>query len=135
MKREAVCTQWHHHIYEDVSRGEDVTCPTCNETFTLNTRNNNLLHGWRVVRDYGYNPEIDKPEWNRQGKEYGDYQGGKHRYRLKDDDGNTCYIIESDTEPTSASQSRLFAPLNWAANDVGATSIEYKNAEGRYEYL
>jgi hypothetical protein len=91
--------------------------------------------GWRVVRDYSFTPEVDKPEWNRSGKTYGEYQGGKHRYRLKDDDGNTMYIIESDIDPAEGSEEELFAPLDWAMNDVGATSIEYKDADGEYKYL
>lgn len=92
--------------------------------------------GWKVVRDYSFNPGHDEPEWNRTGKTYGDYQGGKHRYRLKDDDGETMYIIESDIDPDEGNEEELFAPLDWAESDVGATSIEYKDKEtGEYEYL
>ncbi|QIW88606.1 hypothetical protein P59_237 [Bacillus phage P59] len=91
--------------------------------------------GWRVVRDYSFDPAHDEPEWNRSGKTYGDYQGGKHRYRLKDDDGNTMYIIESDIDPDEGYEEELFAPLDWAMNDVGATSIEYKDKNGEYQYL
>jgi hypothetical protein len=91
--------------------------------------------GWRVVRDYGFDPVHDEPQWNRQGKTYRDYQGGKFRYRLKDDDGNTMYIIESDIDPNKGTEGQLFAPLDWAMNDVGATSIEYKDEEGNYQYL
>jgi hypothetical protein len=92
--------------------------------------------GWRVVRDYGFDPENDGPEWNRQGNTYRDYQGGKFRYRLKDDDGNTCFIIESDIDPDEGTEFQLFAPLDWAMADVGATSIEYKDKKtGEYIYL
>jgi hypothetical protein len=92
------------------------------------------LWGWKVARDYSYMPDV---EWdvNKTGRTYRDYQGGKHRYRLKDDDGNTMYIIESDIDPDEGTESQLFAPLDWAMADVGATSIEYKNKEGKYEYL
>lgn len=92
--------------------------------------------GWRVVRDYGFDPEHDTPEWNRQGKEYGEYQGGKHRYRLKDDDGNTMYIIDSDIHANKGTESQVFAPLDWAMADVGCTSLEWKNPEtGKYEFV
>lgn len=91
------------------------------------------LWGWKVVRDYINEKDED---CYRQGKEYKDYQGGKHRYRLKDDDGNTCYIIESDIDANEGTEYQLFLPLDWAMNDVGATSIEYKDKEtGKYIYL
>jgi hypothetical protein len=94
------------------------------------------LWGWRVVRDYSFDPETDSPEWNRSGNTYRDYQGGKFRYRLKDDDGNTMFIIESDIDPNEGTETQIFTPLDWATADVGATSIEYKDAKtGKYEYI
>lgn len=120
-------------VYE-AKLGTIVACAACEAPLTVAKRNSDRLWGWRVVRDYGYNPQYDTPEWNRQGKTYREYQGGKHRYRLRDDDGNACYLIESDIAPTSTSESQLFAPLEWAMADVGATSIEYRTAEG-WEYL
>lgn len=98
----------------------------------------NNLWGWRVIRDYGYK-EGDFEKWgipSRAGRTYGDYQGGKHRYILKDDDGNTCYLIESDIDPDEGYEEELFAPLDWAMNDVGATEIYYKDKEsGEYKIL
>ena len=123
----------------DISKHEgklyDLTnCNDCGKRFEMNLENSALMWGWRVVRDYGFDPKNDDPSWNRQGKTYRDYCGGKHRYRLRDEDGKTWYIIDADTPPESDLEARLFAPLEWAMNDVGATSIEYKTKEG-WEYL
>ena len=101
----------------------------------VGSEENNKEWGWRVARDYSHDPERDDPKWNRTGRTYRDYQGGKHRYRLKDDDGNTMYIIESDIDPNEGDEETLFAPLDWAMADVGATSIEYKDENGEYQYL
>ncbi|MCA1800347.1 MAG: hypothetical protein LC650_03550 [Actinobacteria bacterium] len=127
MKREAVCTEWHRHEFDDVKRGEYVTCPTCNEVYKLDTRNNNLLWGWRVTRDY-LDPK--GTEHSRHGKEYRDYQGGKHKYRLLDDDGTVYYAIEADTPPESNSSARLFAPLDWAMAYAGCSELQYRTTEG-----
>lgn len=134
-KYEAVCTEWHRHEFEGVKRGDSVTCPTCGEIYELTRHNNNRLWGWRVVRDYGFDKANDAPEWNRQGKTYRDYQGGKHRYKLSDEDGFTFYIIESDIAHDKGSESQLFAPLDWAMNDVGAVVIEYRDENGKYHVL
>lgn len=89
--------------------------------------------GWKVVTDY-ISPKGD--ECYRTGKTYREYQGGKFRYRLKDDDGNTYYIIESDIDPNEGTEGQLFAPLDWARNYAGCSSIEYKDKKtGKYEYL
>lgn len=140
MKREARCTNCEHIAQYEGKLNHTATCGNCGGIFEMGRDNSRPLWGWRVVRDYMFDKEFDTPEWNRQGKEYGDYQGGKHRYRLRDDDGTTCYIIDADTPPESDLQSRLFAPLDWAMADVGATSIEYRtinaeNGEKGWEYL
>lgn len=91
------------------------------------------LWGWKVARDYINDKDED---CYRQGNTYRDYQGGKFSYRLKDDDGNTMYIIESDIDPNEGYEEEIFAPLDWAMNDVGATLIEYKDKEtGKYIIL
>lgn len=133
-RREARCENCNHIAQYEGRLNQEVDCVECDANVRMTRKNSRPLYGWRVVRDYGFDATTDEPEYNRQGKEYGDYQGGKHRYRLRDDDGNACYLIESDTAPDSDKQSRLFAPLEWAMNDVGATSIEYKTTEG-WEYL
>lgn len=88
--------------------------------------------GWRIARDY---TEEAGAEDSIQGRQYREYQGGKHRYRLKDDDGETYYIIESDIDPNEGTESQLFAPLDWAMNYAGCTSIEYKDENNEYKYL
>lgn len=132
--REVRCDNCEHIAKYEAKRNQEVDCVECDATIRISRDNSRVLWGWRVVRDYGFDATTDEPEWNRQGKEYGDYQGGKHRYRLRDEDGKTWYLIEADTAPESDAQSRLFAPLDWAMADVGATSIEYKTTEG-WEYL
>jgi hypothetical protein len=92
-----------------------------------------LKWGWKIVRDY-ISPKGD--ECYQVGKERGVYHGGKFRYRLKDDDGNTYYILLSDIDPNEGTERQLFAPLDWAMSYAGCTSIEYKDEKtGKYEYL
>jgi hypothetical protein len=95
------------------------------------------LWGWRVIRDYGFNEGDDERYGitSRAGKTYRDYQGGKHRYMLRDDDGNACYLIESDIDPNEGYEEELFAPLDWAMRDVGATEIHYRDKDGVYKVL
>jgi hypothetical protein len=90
--------------------------------------------GWKIIKDNSFNPDFDdKP---LTGKEYKDYQGGKFRYRLKDDDGEIYYYIFSDINPDKGTEEELFLPLDWAMNYAGCTSIEYKDKEtGEYKYL
>ena len=93
--------------------------------------------GWKIIKDCGFSEsDLAYGITSREGKTFGDYQGGKHRYRMLDDDGNKCYYILSDTDPSEGTESQLFAPLDWAMMDVGATEIQYKDAEsGEYKTL
>lgn len=88
--------------------------------------------GFKVIRDYV--SEKDERTY-RGGRIYGDYNGGKHRYKLKDDDGMTYYIVLSDTPPSSNDEDELFAPLDWAERFAGASVIEYKDKHGGYKML
>lgn len=63
------------------------------------------------------------------GKTEGNYKGGKHKYRLKDDDNEVYYIIKSDTDPNEGTEEEIFDPLNWAQGYAGCTEIEYWDEE------
>lgn len=102
------------------------------EQDTESRKQNAKQWGWKVVRDF-LDPK--GTEYSRHGKEYREYQGGKHRYRLKDDDGESYFLIESDIDPNEGTESQLFAPLDWAMAYAGCTSIEYKDENGEYKYL
>lgn len=134
-RREARCTNCEYIAQYEGKLNQEAHCENCGGGFYMGRDNSRPLWGWRVVRDYGYNTDWDEPEDNRAGKEYRDYQGGKHRYKLLDDDGKTCFIIEADTHYESTLESRLFAPLEWAMADVGATAIMYRDEDGKYDYL
>jgi hypothetical protein len=91
--------------------------------------------GWKIIKDNIFNPRWD---WDKdmKGTVKGDYQGGKHRYRLKDDDGNIYYYIFSDIDVNEGTEGQLFRPLDWAMAYAGCTTIEYKDTEtGEYKVL
>lgn len=130
-KRQARCTNCEHiGIYEG-KKNQTATCAECGGVFEMGRVNSVAAWGWKVTRDY-LDPK--GTEYSRHGKEYRTYCGGKHKYRMKDDDGTVYFMIEADTPPDSDLEARLFAPLDWAMAYAGCTTIEYKTAEG-WEYL
>lgn len=90
------------------------------------------LWGWKIIKDN----VADNDEESQVGKIKRDYQGGQHRYRLKDDDGEIYYYLLSDIDGKDGYEDELFAPLDWGTWFAGCSSIEWKNPEtGKYEYL
>lgn len=89
--------------------------------------------GWKIIKDNTFNPEFDdKP---LVGKTYHEYQGGQHRWRLKDDDGEIYYYFLSDIDPNEGTEDEVFAPLDWARNYAGCTTLEYKDKDGEYKVI
>ena len=63
------------------------------------------------------------------GKSFGNYKGGKNKFRLKDDDSEIYYYGVSDDDSD-------FMPLDWAMPRFGCTIIEYRNEKTKeYEVL
>ena len=90
--------------------------------------------GWKIIKDNVSEPH--DTEYYKVGKEYGNYQGGKFRYRMCDDDNNVYFYIYSDIDPNKGTENQIFQPLDWAMNFAGAAYIEYKDEEtGKYEII
>ena len=54
-----------------------------------------------------------------------------HPFRLLDGDGNICYYGRSKTSDDDAA----FAPLDWAKDDSGCTTVEYQDSYGDWVAL
>lgn len=84
--------------------------------------------GYKITKDNVHTSPNDK-EWDKKGKEFNNYKGGKHKFRVCDDDGNPYfYGFEDD--------SSSFDPLDRLGAAYGCTYIEYRNEETKkYEVL
>lgn len=90
--------------------------------------------GFKVIKD-----NIHKPfdNYTLVGKEYQDYQGGAHRIRLLDADGNIYLYLFSDADYVKGDSDAdtLFAPLDKFQRAFGCVDLQYKNNEGVYQTL
>jgi hypothetical protein len=90
--------------------------------------------GWKIIKDNCSKPE--EKDYYKKGKEYGNYKGGKYRYRLLDDDGEVYFYLLSDIDPNNGTESQIFEPLDWGMNFAGCSAIQYKDEEtGEYKFL
>lgn len=87
--------------------------------------------GYKIIKDKLNAGE----EFTLDGRCYDDYQGGKNRYRLLDDDGEIYFYILSDANHHEGTEEELFAPLDHFTSSHGCTEIQYKDDNGKYETL
>lgn len=84
--------------------------------------------GFKITKDNVHNKEEYKA-WECVGKTYGGYKGGKHKFRILDDDKNIYFYGVSDSDSS-------FQPLDWASPQWGASEIQYRNEDTKeYETL
>lgn len=84
--------------------------------------------GFKITKDNVHVKE-EHQQWDCKGKEYWNYKGGKHKFRLLDDDGEIYFYGFSDNNSS-------FRPLDWAMPQWGCTEIQYRNEQTkRYETL
>ena len=83
--------------------------------------------GFKIIKD-NIHTSPEEMQWDLKGKEYGKYRGGKHRFRLLDDDGEVYLYGFSDCDSS-------FAPLDWSMNLWGCTEIQYRDEKGQYQTL
>jgi hypothetical protein len=89
--------------------------------------------GWKVIKDKVHTEEKDG--MTLEGREYDDYQGGKHRWRLLDADDVVYLYLLSDCDPNDCYEEEGFAPLDWAMPRYGCTDLQYKDKDGEYKTL
>ncbi len=83
---------------------------------------------------------MDNEALNREGRHSRDYKAAEFAqadlvdWRVKDDDGGVYYEGRMTRERLDSDESRAFGPLDWAMDDAGATSMEYRE-NGVWEVL
>lgn len=90
--------------------------------------------GYKIIKDVINAGD----EVTLHGRTYDDYQGGKARYRLLDDDGNVYFYIMSDVDynTTGGTEDQLFAPVDRFMYSYGVTTIQFKDSDdGKYKTL
>lgn len=75
--------------------------------------------GFKITKDKVHTAPEHKA-WDKVGEEFGKYKGGKHKFRLLDDDGEIYFYGYSDCDSS-------FAPLDWSMPLWGCVDIQYKN--------
>lgn len=90
--------------------------------------------GFKVIKDNVHKPSDN---YTLVGREYQGYQGGKHRIRLLDDDGNIYLYLLSDADYVvgNADEETLFAPLDYFEGMYGCVDLQYKKEDGVYTSL
>jgi hypothetical protein len=84
--------------------------------------------GYKIIKD-NVHKMPEEAKWCKVGYLSVAYKGGKHRFRLLDDDGEIYFYGLSDSDSS-------FAPLNWSSGLWGCTEIQYRNPETKeYETL
>lgn len=83
--------------------------------------------GWKITRDF-----ISKEdEQSMKGINSSDYEGGKIKCRLLDDDKNVYFhaVLDDETEGD------LGELLDWSMRNFGCTRLEMKNDNGKWELV
>lgn len=80
--------------------------------------------GFKIIKD---NVHTKEDNYTLVGNEYNDYEGGKHKFRLLDDDGGIYIYGVSDDDSD-------FEPLDYFMPMYGCTEIQYRN-EVTKEYV
>jgi hypothetical protein len=86
--------------------------------------------GFKVIKD---NVHTEEDNYTLVGKEYNDYQGGKYKIRLLDDDGEVYLYLHVDEDPEDSYEEVAFAALDYFEGMYGVTELQYKDqTSGEY---
>ncbi|MEV4748989.1 hypothetical protein AB0K21_21645 [Streptosporangium sp. NPDC049248] len=96
--------------------------------------------GWLIVLDHASGEGDGTPIISSFGMDCGIFdrleRGEGKRFRLRDGDGNLDYEGRIIVAPEDDGSALLLAPLDWAKEDSGSTSIEYLNEQtGEWQEL
>lgn len=84
--------------------------------------------GFKITKD-NVHSEVEYRQWSEVGKTFGNYNEGKHKFRLLDDDSEIYFYGFSDDDSS-------FEPLDWSMGLWGCTEIQYLNPiTNKYETL
>lgn len=84
--------------------------------------------GYKITKDNVHKTE-EEMKYNKVGYQTPHYKGGKHKFRLLDDDGEIYFYGLSDSDSS-------FAPVDSFGEAWGAIHIQYRNEKTKkYEYL